>query len=79
MSKGQIVDAVTSPQVSAPAYIGAFLVGLFGDFAGMDAWLKLAALIGALLLIVAHLLTIRNKWLEGRRLQIEIEEARNGN
>jgi drug/metabolite transporter (DMT)-like permease len=76
MSKGHVVDVVTSPQVSAPAYFGAFLVGLFGDFAIIDTWIKLAALIGAILLLAAHVLTIRNKWLEGRKLKLEIENAK---
>lgn len=75
MSKGQIVDAVTSPQVGWPAYFGALMVSLFGDFAGLDDWVKLAALIGAVFLAFGHALTVRNKWLEGRKLQLEIKKA----
>ena len=75
MSKGQIVETVTSPAVGWPAYFGALMVSLFGDFAGLDSWIKVAALVGAVLLAAAHALTVRNRWLEGEKLKLEIKRA----
>jgi hypothetical protein len=75
MSKGHIVEVVSSPQVSGPGYFFAFAVGMLGNFTTIDSWIKLAALVGSILLIAANTLTIRNKWLEGRKLKLEIRNA----
>ena len=74
-AKDQIIEAATSPQVSVPAYLSAAVLGSLGD---ISLLLQIAALIGAVLLIFAHALRVRNEWLEGRKLKLEIKNAGGG-